>query len=53
MKNPVLWNGTLVEPLELDETGRWVTVRDGYGNKYLAPADELQMLKRYSVPQVK
>jgi hypothetical protein len=49
-----LWNEYLVTLVELDETGRWVTVKDEVtGNYHLAPVDELQGFDPKSVPQVK
>ena len=46
------WHDEIVTPLELDETGRWVTVRTNTGAIHTACIDELQGFDPLSVPQV-
>ena len=50
-KTDVLWHGEAVKPLELDETGRWVTVRCKNAS-HTACIDELENFDPSSVPQV-
>lgn len=54
MKNKqCIWIGEEVKPIELDETGRWVTVQIiKTGSFHLARVGELQGFDPSSIPQV-
>ena len=48
-----IWLDEVVTPIELDETGRWVTVRlVSTGVYHIACIDELQGFDRRTIPQV-
>ena len=47
----VLWHSEVVKAIELDETGRWVTVITETGFAHSACADELQGFDPKSIPQ--